>query len=58
MNRLKSRLTALSFALAGGLGSPQVWADSLDLNLEELMNVVVTLVSKKTQTLADTAAVG
>lgn len=47
----------LSLILAAPLAHAEIAKpDSLDLSLEELMNLVVTSVSKKAQTLAETAA--
>lgn len=56
-----TRFQRLSLLLATFLAAPPVHADrappdALDLSLEELMSVVVTSVSKKAQTLAETAA--
>jgi iron complex outermembrane receptor protein len=47
---------ALLALLATAWSTPAAAVDSLDLNLEELMSVVVTSAAKKSQTLADTAA--
>lgn len=56
-----TRLNALAIVFLLGLLPPLARADgaisdTLDLSLEELMNVVVTSVSKKQQTLGETAA--
>ncbi len=53
-----SRLLAVTLSALVCIHSPRVGAadDTLDLSLEELMQVVVTSVSRKAQTLAKTAA--
>ncbi len=57
MHRKKPLALLLSLILAGPFAHAQTSKpDNLDLSLEELMNLVVTSVSKKAQTLAETAA--
>jgi iron complex outermembrane receptor protein len=57
MTRLNSLAIGLLLSLLPPIAHGDVTtADTLDLSLEELMNVVVTSVSKKEQTLGETAA--
>lgn len=52
----KTHVLELTLLLGAAWSAPAAGFDALNMDLEELMNVVVTSVAKKSQTLADTAA--